>query len=231
MKNFKVKSVIVDIEGTIGSFAFVKDTLFPYASEKLPEYLAANWRNGNVKALVAEVARLEGETGLDAAGTTEILRRWIREDKKATPLKALQGLMWEDGYKSGVFKGHIYQDSYDKIKSWVEAGIPVYVYSSGSVHAQKLLFGFSCFGDITGLFSGFFDTTIGGKLEKESYLKISAETGIAPEKTLFFSDNLGELDAAADAGMHTLWINRYSSVYMGRHDEEKDFSRVVVEKE
>ncbi|MGZ5010802.1 MAG: acireductone synthase, partial [Methylobacter sp.] len=136
------------------------------------------------------------------------LIQWIDEDKKATPLKSLQGLIWEAGYRQGDFKGHLYADAAAKLKAWKEKGLDLYVYSSGSVYAQKLLFGHTEYGDLTPLFSGYFDTHIGGKKEKQSYDTIAEQLDIPANQLLFLSDIKEELDAAKDAGFETIWLVR-----------------------
>ena len=136
------------------------------------------------------------------------LIRWIDEDKKITPLKSLQGMIWQNGYKKGDFKGHLYEDAVRHLKKWKQAGLQLYVFSSGSVQAQKLLFGHTAYGDLTPLFSGYFDTTLGSKRAAESYRKIAAAIGMAPADILFLSDIEEELDAAQVAGMRVRWLVR-----------------------
>lgn len=124
-------------------------------------------------------------------------------DRKSTGLKALQGLIWDAGYRSGALRGHLFPDVPVALEAWREAGIRLRVFSSGSVHAQKLLFGHTEYGDLTGLFEGFHDTTTGPKQEAASYQAIAGAFGLPPEAILFLSDVRGELDAAAAAGLRT----------------------------
>ncbi|PTS87468.1 acireductone synthase, partial [Sphingomonas sp. HMWF008] len=175
-----VKAILTDIEGTTSSIAFVAEVLFPYARARLADYVAAH--REETAAILAEVA--DAEPG-DPVAT---LLRWIDEDRKATPLKALQGMIWADGYASGAFRGHVYDDAVAGLRRWHAAGVRLYVFSSGSVAAQKQLFGFSAAGDLTPLFSGYFDTTTGAKREAGSYAKIAAAIGEAPADVLFLSD-------------------------------------------
>ncbi|MDH5722534.1 MAG: acireductone synthase, partial [Alphaproteobacteria bacterium] len=134
--------------------------------------------------------------------------RYIEEDQKVTPLKELQGLIWEEGYKDGELKGHIYDDALECLKDWHKSGIKIYIYSSGSIHAQRLLFGNTESGDLNGLFDGNFDTTTGPKKEVESYEKIITEIGMPAEDILFLSDCVEEIDAAAKAGMNVVILDR-----------------------
>jgi len=168
-----IRAIVTDIEGTTSSIDFVKDVLFPYAREKLPAFVETHADQPEVQHWLHEAAR---EAGLVSASRQEIidlLTRWIDEDRKATPLKALQGLIWADGYASGEFKGHVYPEVAENLQKWKKQGIHLYVYSSGSVAAQKLLFGHSEAGDLTPLFSGYFDTEVGGKREVDSYRRIA----------------------------------------------------------
>jgi enolase-phosphatase E1 len=196
----KPAAILTDIEGTTSSIAFVAETLFPYARERLPAFVAEHPQES--APILAEVAATEPG---DPVAT---LIRWIDEDRKATPLKALQGMIWADGYREGAFTGHIYVDAVAALRRWHAEGISLYVFSSGSVAAQKLLFGHSDAGDLTPLFSGFFDTTTGPKREAASYRAIAAATGLAPAEMLFLSDTPAEIAAAREGGMQALHIDR-----------------------
>ena len=201
------KAILTDIEGTTSSLSFVKDVLFPYARERMAEFVRQHAQEAAVKKELEEVRRLSGKN-LSEPEVIEQLIRWIDEDKKITPLKSLQGMIWEDGYKKNDFKGHMYEDAVRHLKQWKQAGIRLYVFSSGSVQAQKLLFAHTEYGDLTPLFSGYFDTTIGNKREADSYRKIAEAIGAPPGDILFLSDIREELDAARAAGMQVTWLVR-----------------------
>ncbi|WEJ99722.1 MAG: acireductone synthase [Candidatus Sphingomonas phytovorans] len=194
------RAILTDIEGTTSSIAFVAETLFPYARERLRSFVAAH--PDETAPILAEVATAEPG---DPVAT---LTRWIDEDRKATPLKTLQGMIWEDGYREGAFTGHIYTDAVVALRRWHAAGIALYVFSSGSVAAQKLLFGHSDAGDLTPLFSGYFDTTTGPKREAASYTAIAKAVGLDPADILFLSDTPQEIAAARAADMQALLIDR-----------------------
>ncbi len=199
------KAVITDIEGTITDINFVKDILFPYSLKKLEEFVLERWEEiGDIRR---ETEEMVGR-GLNREEFIKVMKRWIEEDKKITPLKELQGLIWEEGYRKGELKGHIYKDALEVLKKLKEKGIPVYIYSSGSVKAQKLLFGHTEYGDINYLFSGYFDTRIGNKKERESYLRIAKSIVTDPHEVVFFSDNEDELRASRDAGMIAVKVVR-----------------------
>jgi enolase-phosphatase E1 len=202
-----IKAIVTDIEGTTSSILFVKDVLFPYARANLANYIQSHADDPQITPLLKDVCK---ETGLELSIEQVIaqLIQWIDEDKKATPLKSLQGLIWEAGYRQGDFKGHLYADAAAKLKTWKEEGLDLYVYSSGSVYAQKLLFGHTEYGDLTPLFSGYFDTHIGGKKEKQSYDTIAEQLDIPANQLLFLSDIKEELDAAKAAGFETIWLVR-----------------------
>lgn len=208
MPNPSIRAILTDIEGTTSSISFVKDVLFPFAKSRLRDFIAENAADPVVVEALAEARELAGQPDLDQAGTIALLASWIDEDRKAKPLKTLQGRIWEDGYRSGVLKGDIYADAIEGLTAWKDAGLALYVYSSGSVLAQKLIFGHTTSGDLTPLFSGYFDTAIGSKLEATSYAAIAREIGLAPQEILFLSDNTRELDAAREAGMKTIGLDR-----------------------
>ncbi len=196
------QAILTDIEGTTSSIDFVHQVLFPHARRAMPDFLRARAGEPEVAALLA---RFEG-AGLEAVIAT--LDGWMAEDRKETTLKALQGLIWEQGYRDGRYRGHVYPDAVAGLRRWQAAGKRLYVYSSGSVQAQRLLFGFSEAGDLTPLFDGYFDTTVGAKRERASYTAIAERIGLPPGQILFLSDITAELDAATEAGLQTTLLAR-----------------------
>lgn len=222
------KAILTDIEGTTTSIDFVHQTLFPYARERLRKFIKAHANESTVRKDLAEVSRLEGrELTLDAAA--DVLEKWIAEDKKITPLKSLQGLIWRKGYEAGELKGHVYPDTPEYLRQWQKRGLKLYVYSSGSVEAQKLIFGHTSYGDLTPLFSGYFDTRVGGKKEAASYKKILLDTGLSGPDMLFLSDVGEELDAARAAGLKTCQLLRDEKTRAAiAHPHAKNFSEVRV---
>jgi enolase-phosphatase E1 len=204
-----IRAILTDIEGTTSSLSFVKDVLFPYARERMGEFIRQHAKDPAVQRELDEVRRISGKKLTDAE-VIDQLTRWIDEDRKITPLKNLQGMIWENGYRQGDFKGHVYHDAMRQLRNWRRQGISIYVFSSGSVQAQKLLFAHTEYGDLTPLFSGYFDTTIGNKREAGSYRKIAAAIGTPPADILFLSDIREELDAARAAGMQVIGLVRES---------------------
>jgi enolase-phosphatase E1 len=144
----------------------------------------------------------------DDAMIVETLQGWIDADRKHTALKALQGMIWSAGYHDADFTAHIYPDAAQALPRWHAAGETLAVYSSGSVPAQKLFFGHSDAGDLTGLVSAWFDTEVGGKREADSYARIADALDAAPAEILFLSDVVEELDAAREAGLRTVLVDR-----------------------
>jgi len=203
-----IKALVTDIEGTTSSISFVKDVLFPYARERLPAFVMTHADKPEVQHWLHEAAK---EAGLVAASPQELialLQRWIDEDRKATALKALQGMIWDEGYREREFRAHVYADVAPKLREWKKQEVDLYVYSSGSVAAQKLFFAHSEAGDLSPLFSGYFDTETGPKREADSYRRIATAIGRAPADVMFLSDVVAELDAARSTGMCTTLLAR-----------------------
>ena len=179
-----IEAILTDIEGTTSSLSFVHDTLFPYARARLPAWV--------------------GEHG----GDLHHLLALMDADAKDTELKDIQGRIWAEGYAVGELTGHVYPDAAQALRRWHGEGLTLAVFSSGSVAAQKLIFGHSDQGDLTSLFSGWFDTTTGPKREAMSYVLIADALGVSPADMLFLSDVAAETDAAKAAGMRALLIDR-----------------------
>ena len=201
-------TILTDIEGTTSSISFVKDVLFPYARAKLPAFVREHGQEPEVRRWLDAVAVEIAASACQDAVIVETLQGWIDADRKHTALKALQGMVWQAGYRDGDFTAPLYPDVAPALRAWHAAGHPLAVYSSGSVPAQKLLFAHTDAGDLTPLFSGFFDTEIGGKREPDSYRRIAEQLGSAPFDLLLLSDVVAELDAARDAGLRTVLIDR-----------------------
>lgn len=223
-----IRAIVTDIEGTTSSISFVHDVLFPYARRALPEFVATRRDDPDVRRWLIEVGK---DIGADPASQDVIdaLLHWIDIDRKHTALKALQGMIWAAGYGNGAFRAHLYPEVATKLREWKDAGIDLYVYSSGSVPAQRLFFGYSEAGDLTPLFSGYFDTEIGGKREPISYASILDAIGRTGSETLFLSDVVAELDAAREAGLHTILLERGEpNADRNGHAAVRDFNAITL---
>lgn len=203
-----IRAVLTDIEGTTTPLAFVHEVLFPYARERLADFVAQHGDEPDVAAQLASARELGNIPGADRDATVALLLKWMDEDRKAGPLKELQGRIWRQGYEEGVLKGEVYPDAAASLRRWYAAGLRLFVYSSGSEEAQRLIFGCSTQGDLAQVFEGFFDTRIGAKLESVSYTAIANEAGLGAEDVLFLSDHPGEVEAARQAGMQAVRIDR-----------------------
>ena len=233
-----MKVILVDIEGTITDIDFVKQTLFPYASQNLARYVREQTalNNPQVQTILDDTLafwkneqtdpHLKQDPTVD--DLIQILLSWIDADRKITPLKTLQGLIWEHGYTSGDFTGHLYEDAYTYLKKWKDQGLRLAVYSSGSEYAQKLLLGHSDYGDLTPWFEAYFDTRVGAKREAQAYGNILKALGLDNEahQVLFLSDVVQELDAAHQVGMKTYELRRDQQEGSSHHPVASHFEHI-----
>ncbi|ARW46824.1 MULTISPECIES: acireductone synthase [Acetobacter] len=194
--------VLLDIEGTTLPVAFVHKVLFPYARKHLPALLEQR-ENPVVQEALAQIAQ-----AAPGVPPLEQLERWMAEDAKVAPLKSLQGLCWQQGYEKGELEAQLYPDVEPTLKAWKAACLTLAVYSSGSEAAQKLIYGYTEQGNLTSLFSAFFDLRVGGKKSAQSYRHILEQSGWQGQDVLFLSDVVAELDAAAQAGLRVCQIAR-----------------------
>ncbi|KAM6985282.1 enolase-phosphatase E1 [Aplochiton taeniatus] len=238
--------VLLDIEGTTTPITFVKNILFPYIKEHLEDYLSAHWEEDECKQDVHLLKKqVEEDIKQNRACAVHTLdqtvhtdeEKAIREvvenvlwqmaaDRKTTALKQLQGHMWRAAYSTGRIKGEVYQDVVPSIRRWRRQGLKIYIYSSGSVEAQKLLFGYSVEGDVLDLFDGHFDTNIGLKVEDRSYERIAERIGCQPENITFLTDVTREAKAAADAGVNVVVVIRPGNTELT--EEEKSHYNVIT---
>lgn len=220
-----ITHLLLDIEGTTCPVSFVAEVLFPFARGALPGYLARHghtpdvaalvqaveeaWRhdtNPEAQALLTQAASEADETA--AQRVVPYLQWLIDSDIKLTALKDLQGRVWADGYGNGTITAPLFDDVAEALGRWHRQGMVLAVYSSGSVPAQQLLYRHSQHGDLSSLFSHWFDTRIGAKQHTESYTQIAGAMGVKPQQVLFISDALPELEAAHGAGMAVLLSDR-----------------------
>ncbi|CAN7993496.1 unnamed protein product [Ixodes hexagonus] len=235
----EVKAIVLDIEGTVISISFVKDVLFPYARENLRAYLKDHWNDDELRKLVSDLQGQvnisirrgagDGAPSVPAQGPVETVQAAVEahllwqmdRDRKTAPLKAIQGLVWTRGYQDGHLRADLYADVIPELRKWKAAGKSLFIYSSGSTHAQKLLFSHTTEGDITGMLNGHFDiTTAGPKTEAKSYEKITDAIGHKPCEILFLTDIAAEARAAAKAGIQARLVVRPGNAELSPEDRQ-----------
>jgi len=241
-----IDSIVLDIEGTIAAIAFVTQTLFPFARRHLREHLAAHRGSDSQRDLIHRLRaewRQDVERGNDPPTWTDEADRglesaaayveWLMDrDRKSPALKLLQGRIWERGYRSGELTSGLFGDVRPAIERWRADGLRVAIYSSGSEQAQRLFVAHTRDGDLTPLFAGFFDTSVGAKTEPASYRRIAAALGCAIDRVLFVSDAPTEIDAAAEAGCHVLQCRRPGDPRQSTTSAEviRSFDEIVIDR-
>ena len=219
----QIRVILLDIEGTTTPIDFVYKTLFPFASRKLESFLREHVQDSEIQSLIEGLRSqhaVDERSGLQPPGwkdepeedrlrSSVTYGQWlIARDSKCTPLKSLQGKIWQQGFASGELRGEVFPDVPVAFERWRRREKIIGIYSSGSVLAQQLLFRTTASGDLTSFISAFFDTHVGAKTEQESYKKIAASLSIAPQHFLFISDAAREIEAAQSAGMQALLCER-----------------------
>lgn len=203
------KAILLDIEGTTTPITFVHDTLFPYAKARIPGFVLDNLPDlkFEVEQLAEEHSKeteYKGEFRLDSANSvSDYLKFLIEQDRKSTPLKSIQGMIWRVGYQNGEIVSPIFDDVPAALKRWKTADKTIGIYSSGSILAQQLLFRYTDHGDLTPFVSNYFDTNTGPKREQQSYASIAEELKVSPADVHFISDIPAELEAARAVGLQT----------------------------
>ncbi len=215
--NRDLKALLFDNEGTTSSIAFVHEVLFPFARTHALRFLTSHWHNPDILALgkkILEEARemIKGTEPNLGLPTPDLIFQAVCQlmdcDAKVSGLKQLQGLIWQEGYSAKRIQTHLYPDVAKALTRFKENGFRLFIYSSGSIQAQKLYFQNTIYGDLLSLFDGHFDTTIGNKMESQSYTNISKFIGLNPSEICFFSDAVKEISAAQKACMKTVWVVR-----------------------
>jgi enolase-phosphatase E1 len=134
----------------------------------------------------------------------------VDRDSNSIALKSLEGRIWEAGFESGELRGILFEDVPRAFTHWSPQA-RIAIYSAGSAAAQRVLFRWSIFGDLTDSISAYFDTRVGPKIEAASYGAIAEEMRLKPQQVCFLSDTVRELDAARVAGMETRLVCRRPS--------------------
>ncbi|MFJ5341345.1 acireductone synthase [Pectobacterium sp. CHL-2024] len=221
-----INAIVTDIEGTTSDIRFVHSVLFPYARERLADTVRQHGSDPEIAQALDALRQELGQPDADSETLIAALNQFMDEDRKSTALKQLQGIIWRAGYRNGDFQGHLYPEVATQLAAWQQQGLRLYVYSSGSVEAQQLLFGYSNAGDLRPLFSDYFDTRVGAKRETGSYRTIAQAIGLPAEQLLFLSDIRQELDAAQEAGWHTCQLIRDDADNVSRHRQVTRFDQI-----
>ena len=227
MSTFAGKLILLDIEGTVSPLAFVHDVMFPYARQRAGAYVVTHWGS----AVIAQLAHDAGVPAFASPAEAEAaVYRLMDADAKVTGLKQLQGMIWEEGFRTGELRSTLFEDVPQALADWGQMGREIRIYSSGSIHAQKLFFAHTESGDLTPHFSGYYDTPTGSKRETASYTAIAADCGLPTEQILFVSDLVEELNAACAAGMTTAFALRLGNKPVPPHDHPviTTFSEIVL---
>lgn len=223
-----IRAILTDIEGTTTSISFVYETLFPYFNDNIEKLLSMQ-SIPTVSENFKKIKQLINSDLPESVPDENVilqLKQWVSEDKKVTELKSLQGILWQEAYESGHIQGHIYSDVPIALQRWHEQNLSLNIYSSGSVPAQKLLFGYSSAGDLTPLVDHYFDTNVGHKREVDSYEKITKTLNLPNDSILFLSDIKEELDAASQAGLKTLQLTRPGTSPCKTHPRANNFNQI-----
>ena len=222
--------ILMDIEGTTSSISFVKDVLFPYFLLNIDDINKLS-NIKEVKYAFGQVLRIvKREENRDITTSEEVileLKKWCGQDLKITPLKTLQGILWQKGYQNGELLGHVYDDVPVMLENWNFLGKKMGIFSSGSVNAQKLLFSHSVKGNLSTYFSNYFDTNIGSKRDSDTYSLITKQLALPSNRILFLSDVIEELAAADMAGMKTIQITREGNL-QSWPQSVSDFSEIIL---
>lgn len=219
-------TVLLDVEGTIGSKTFLTQVLAPYARAHLRRYIGEHAQDAEVVQALKDTHALSGGGASDPIA---VLLDWIDQDRKAPPLKKLQGLVWRKGFEGGDFQGHLFEDAAQAVQAWHTQGLPLAIYSSGSVQAQHLYFGHSVAGNLLHCFAAHFDTEVGAKTAADSYRQIAQRLQQTPERILFLSDSPSELQAAQQVGMQVQQVVREDTQPDARFAQVRSFSELQIQ--
>ncbi len=232
MKVENIDFVLTDIEGTTTSISFVYEVLFPYFRENISQLKSMMHVDEVAEAFQQTTEIIQQEDERNVTDTDELiatLLQWSWEDRKIKPLKTVQGFLWKTGYESGEILGHVFPDVPLALKAWKDEGVQMGVFSSGSVAAQKLIFGYSDHGDLTPYFSAYFDINTGGKRDAQTYQIIADKINVSNNRILFLSDIVEELVAADEAGFQTIQLVRAGNTANWK-SHVSDFSEIQIEK-
>jgi len=229
VKLTNINYVLLDIEGTTSDIQFVHQVMFPYSRERLEQFVFSHQDDAAVVEaieLTQQTVKSEQGQNIELEGAIATLLDWIDRDRKHPALKSIQGLIWQEGFETEAFKSHLYPDVKPKLEEWARSGLKLGIYSSGSIATQKMFFSHTVEGDLTPLFSNYFDLTTGSKKEAMSYEKIIDVLGLAPNKIVFFSDVPAELVAARQKGLRVVHVKREGTESWSDVPEVESFQEI-----
>ncbi|CAD6502157.1 BgTH12-02396 [Blumeria graminis f. sp. triticale] len=146
-------------------------------------------------------------------------------DNKMPALKNLQGFLWRSGYESGALRCTLFSDVAPVLQKWNSSGLKIFIYSSGSVAAQKLLFQYTDSGDLRLYINDYYDTVnAGAKNDSQSYASIIAggpDHLRRAEKWLFCSDRTCEVEAALTVGLEALVVVRPGNILLDAEESSR----------
>jgi enolase-phosphatase E1 len=226
-----LRAIVLDIEGTTSATSYIYNTLYPYSQERFRSWIAAHRDEPKVRQVLQAAATRAGELNAEEERIVWWLNSWLQDDAKVTELKTLQGWIWAEGFAAGDLHSQFYPDVIPALRRWSKQGRSLWVFSSGSVAAQKAWFAHTHEGDLTLLVDGNFDTeNTGSKKETASYRRITSAIGVGETEILFLSDCADELDVAKEAGWHTVGVRRLGEpclgVGIGNHAEVSSFAEL-----
>jgi enolase-phosphatase E1 len=243
-----IRGVLLDIEGTTTPIAFVHEVLFSYARSQVRNFLTEHFGSAELLADLQQLREehvtdvkqnrqppalvdvdVDGPRDAEINSLGEYVSWLIDRDRKSTGLKSLQGKIWKQGYIDGTLKAELFAEVAPALERWCHAGLKISIFSSGSSLAQRLLFGHTEAGDLTGFIDNYFDTTVGSKTDVASYRRIASALRLPAQDVLFISDIVGELDAAGAAGMQTLLCVRpgnHPQPFAERYQQIRDFDEI-----
>jgi enolase-phosphatase E1 len=223
----KLRAVLIELDGVALPAAFATETLTPLTQERLGAFLAGHASDPDVEEALEEAGRLMGGFDLQPGQAEPLLLRWLKQKRKATPLKTIQGLILQEAYAEGAIKSELYPDVAASLQSWASVGLRLFVYSSHSRLAQQLLLSQSASGDLASLCEAFFDTSVGQKNEPTSYRGICERLALPPASVLVLSGDEEELDAARSMGLATTFIAREGGD--SQHPAHPDLASLVLD--
>lgn len=217
-----IRSIVTDVEGTVVPYRFFREELAGYVRDQAAAFVEVHGARDAVREALNSLCR---EAGLDPSPSVAVacFVQCSAQERGSATCRTLAALIAEEGYRKGELQGSIYDDAARNLQRWHDEGLRLYAYSRQSIVLQQGLFAHSDHGDLSGIFSAYFDTLSGYKQESSSYEIITSEIGGRAGDILYLSDTAAELDAAKAAGMQTRLVRREGAA------EPEGIAHTVVE--